>query len=351
MNIGIIGFARSGKSVLFSAFTGNRASSNGSVGIISVPDRRLESLSRLYKPKKTTFASVNFEDLLPLDAPAKQDRVKLSEEMKRMDAFVFVAGAWRCATPEDVLGEAEKVRLEVILNDLDFVLKRTERLEREMRLEPQNRAAKEQEMAVLQRLQPNLENGRFLHDMEFDDSEQRFMTQFNLLSVKPACYVLNHGEGMEKEPAAALVSRMETFLRGMGDLSPVLALNGQLESEIAALDPGEIDEFLRQYGIGELGRDTLIRKAYELLHLITFFTVGQDECRAWNIPSGGTALDAARAIHTDLARGFIRAEVIPHDALLQFGSLSEARRAGALRLEGKSYVVKDGEIVHIMFNV
>jgi len=158
-------------------------------------------------------------------------------------------------------------------------------------------------------------------------------------------------ESMGKDALDALVKEAKKSLEATGDRSPLFSLNARLESEIALMEPEESAAFMKEFGIEEAGRDRVIRTAYELINLLTFFTVGEDECRSWSIPRGASALEAAGAIHSDLARGFIRAEVIEGDLLLQLGSMQEAKKAGRLRLEGKTYTVKDGDIVHIMFNV
>lgn len=351
MNIGITGLSASGKSTIIEAFLGRAntpGSSKGALGVVSVPDERLDLLSNLYKPEKTTYSLVNFEDCFSLDAPSRQDRVKLFERLRVMDALLFVVGAFRCPASEDVLKEAMKIRFEIVVNDFDFVTKRMERLEKEMKSSAKFRNEKEAEMALLRRMIPLLEEERFLANLETGEQEKRLMAGYSLLTTRPSCYLLNVSEDAGAEDVA---ETLEKNLRQVGDLSPVLTLRGRLEAEIASMEPAEAQEFMKEYGISQSGRDRVLKTAFEQLDLITFFTVGEDECRAWNIRRGGSALDAASAIHSDLARGFIRAEVIEHDVLLSLGSLAEARKAGKLRLEGKTYLVKDGEMVHIMFNV
>lgn len=353
MNVAIVGLSSSGKTVLFDSFVGHEprgGSKAPQVGIVNVPDQRLDRLSALYHPKKTTFTTVNFRDAVPLDSAAKQERIALFDMLKTVDAFVCVVGAYRWSTAGEIQAELQKLRLELIIQDLDFVMKRTERLEREMK-SSQSGPQKEKEMELLKRLQPILEKEQFLVGMTWDTQERRFMADYNLLTERPACYVLNVAEDIDTSLRESVTAEIGNMLNNAGAASPVLALNAKLEAEIAAFSPGERVKFLEEFHIAESSRDRVIRSSYELLDLITFFTVGEDECRSWQIRRGATALDAAGAIHTDLARGFIRAEVIEHDILLELGSLQEARRVGKLRLEGKAYEVKDGEIVHIMFNI
>jgi ribosome-binding ATPase len=353
MNIVLIGLSSSGKSTLFTSFTGNAGSAGSGkaqVGIVMVPDRRLDELSELYHPKKTTFTSVNFRDTLTLDIQAKHERIALFDSIRTADALAFVVGGFRCATAQEVCAEVKKLRFELIIEDLDFVTKRIERIERELK-SSQNGAMKKKELELLARLQGILEKEGFVYGTDFNREEQALLAPCNLPTLKPSCYVVNVAEGSKPEETESLLGKVRSLLEGMGDHSPVLAVNALLESEIAEMTPLDMAAFLKEFGIEEQGRHKVIRTAYELMRLITFFTVGEDECRSWQIRQGDTALDAAAAIHSDLARGFIRAEVIEYDTLLKLGSLQEAKKAGKLRLEGKTYTVQDGEIVHIMFNV
>lgn len=354
MDIGIIGLKMAGKSTLFSSFVGLGASKDGTrsnMGIVNVPDERLDELSEFYNPQKTTHSMVRFEDYPPLDTQVKQDRIRLYEGMKTKEAFVLVVGAFRRMTEDEIVEEFNQARFELIMSDLSFIIKRIEKLEKEIVRIAKNRAAKEKELAFMQRLQPILESERMLRDMEFDNIESAIIINASLLTLKPLCYVINVSEDMDENIARSVVIRIKKLLEANGDNSPVMAVNASLEVELAAMDEIEIGDFMREFGIESPGREKVINAAYELLDLITFFTVGEDECRAWNIRKGGKAIDAAASIHTDLARGFIRAEVIDHKDLIELGSMNDAKKAGKLRLEGKTYEVKDGEITHIMFNV
>jgi len=352
MNISVVGLASSGKTTIFSAFTGTevKAGTKQAVGIVNVPDSRIDRLAELFKPRKLVYANVNFRDALPMDTPVKSEQVALFEAIRSSDALVPVIGAYRCAGAEEVLAEMKRIRLDLVINDLDFVMKRIEKIEREVRA-IHDKALKEKELSLLRRLQPLLESEQFLHGLTFDKQEQGILAPYNLPTLKPLCFVINHGESQGDAEVRQMVSLLEKTLRELGDPSPVLPLNGQLEAEIALLPQDEKVNFLKEYGITEPGQNKVIRTIYEMLNFISFFTVGEDECRAWRIVRGDTALDAAGTIHSDLARGFIRAEVIEYDILLQLGSLQEGKKTGKLRLEGKTYEVKDGDIVHIMFNV
>jgi ribosome-binding ATPase len=355
MRIGILGLEDSGKTTLLSSFTGSGLPDEGakpSSGIVNVPDHRLDKLTELYKPRKTTYTAVTFEDTVPLNTPVKQDKIKLYDSMKTMDAFIMLVGAYRCHSFDEVYKELEKLRFELIINDLDFITKRKERLEREMRVDARDRALKQKEMELVEKLLPVLEKEETPQNLEFTEFEENMMANYNLMTIKPMLYVLNYSpETSTGENSDMLQENTGKKMKESGITSPVLAVNALLESEVAAMDKDEILEFMQEFGINELGRDRVIKATYELLDLISFFTVGEDECRAWPLRKGGTALEAAGKIHTDLARGFIRAEVIEYDSLIELGSLPNAKKAGKLRLEGKTYIVKDGEIVHIMFNI
>ena len=285
MNIGIVGLTSSGKSTLFSAFTGTEAKPGKdkfNIGIVNVPDNRLEEMSKMYKPKKTVYTNVSFIDTIPIDTPVKQEKIMIFDTLKTAESIVFVIGAYKHSSKEDVAKEIGKLRLDMIISDLDLVVKRSERLQKEMR-STQEKTLKEKEIALLEKLQPVLENERFLYGMEFDKQEQAIMTQFNLLTMKPVCYVINHSESQDRETVAEMVKSAEETLRSTDDKSQVMSINAQLESEISMMSPEDIQNFLKEYGIKELGRDRVIKTAYSLLNLITFFTVGEDECRSWKI--------------------------------------------------------------------
>lgn len=350
MNIGITGLTSAGKTTLFSSFTGN-ASGGQTTGIVRVPDERLDKLSALFNPEKHTNTTINFYDCPPMDTQVKQDKIKLFDTLKVMDVLACVVGAYKHTSPKEIIDEFKQLRFELIMSDLDFVTKRIERLEKEIKKIAKNRAVKEKEMNFMQKLQQILEGEKMLQGLEFDDAEKEIITNANLLTLKPVCYVINVAEGIEDDFAKAVMDAVSAFLKENGDTSPVFTANLPLEAELSAMEPDEVADYMKEFGIKEAVRDNIIKAVYDLLNLITFFTVGEDECRAWTIKQGGGALDAAGAIHSDLARGFIKAEVIECGALLEYKSMPAAKKAGKVRLEGKNYLVKNGDIVHIMFNV
>ena len=349
MNIGITGLASAGKSNLFGSFTGSEAGTQ-TTGIVKVPDERLDKLTALFNPQKKVNTTIVFHDCPPLDTPVKKDKIKMYDTMKVMEALVAVIGAYRHSSAAEVIDEFKQLRFELIMSDLDFVTKRMERLESEIKKIAKNRAQKEKELNLMKKLQPILESEKMLKGMDFDDIETEILTNANLLTLKPLCYIINISEDTDENSIKDIRKSVEEFLKEVGEISPFFVINISLEAELSAMDPDDVKDFMEEFGLKESAKDRVIKAIYNLLDLITFFTVGEDECRAWTIKHGGNALKAAAAIHTDLARGFIRAEVIEYDILLELESMSNAKKAGKLRLEGKNYSVKDGDIVHIMHN-
>lgn len=352
MKIVISGFEGSGRTSLFSACIGKSSeqAKKQSVGVVSVPDERLNKLSALFNPKKTTFTTVDFVDSLPLNVHGKSDKIALLDALRNADAIVFVISAFKYSDADEVLAETNRLRLEILINDLDMAVKRGERLEREIKVSKDKRD-KQKEFDLIKKIQPVLEEEKFLYSIEFDKEESLILNNFALLSRKPCVYALNYSESLPSGELMELERKLREKLALVSDPSPIISLNASIEADIAAMEPEERGEFLAEYGIKECGKDKLIKAVYERLNYITFFTVGEDECRSWKIPSGSSAVDAAGAIHSDLARGFIRAEVIASEDLLRVKTMQEAKKEGLLRLEGKTYQVRDGDIVHIMFNI
>ena len=355
LKIGIVGLAQVGKTTLFRILTHAHGSGLGSgkqeahVSVVRVPDPRLDRLAEIYKPKKTVHASVEY-----VDTPGSVIEIARSgsqmASLREMDALAQVVRAFDGAAlpsaggamnPE---GDIENVELELILSDLAVVEKRLERLERD--LKKQKNPVLEKEFHVLQASKAALEKQTPLRELARNAEEERIIRGFTFLSSKPMLYVLNLGER-----DAARANAAEEFAAGAGlkhrPRTEVTAVCGQVEAELAELSDADADEFLASYGLKESGAARLIRTSYHLLGLISFFTVSEEECHAWTIRAGATAQEAAGEIHTDLQKGFIRAEVVKHEDLIAAGSLHEARQRGLLKLEGKDYVVHDGEVVHI----
>jgi GTP-binding protein YchF len=355
LNIGIVGLAQVGKTTLFRTLTHAHGTGLGSgkpeahLGVVRVPDARLDRLAEMFKPKKTVHASVEY-----VDTPGSVIELARSglqaATLRDMDALAHVVRAFEDESipapggSVDPHRDVENVELELILSDLASVEKRLERLERD--LKKQKNPALERELHVLGRCKQALDKQTPLRELPFTPDEEKMIRGFTFLSSKPMLYVLNLGEKDAGQTHAAEEYAAQHGVRHRPK-TEVTAICGKVEAELAEMDDAEAAEFLASYDLTESAVIRLIRSSYHLLGLISFFTVGENECHAWTIRSGMTAVEAAGEIHTDLQKGFIRAEVVPYDDLIQAGGLAEARQRGTLRLEGKEYVVKDGEIVHI----
>jgi GTP-binding protein YchF len=269
--------------------------------------------------------------------------------LRTVDVLLQVIGAFQ--TGRDPRSDFEEFSLELQLADLGQIEKRLDRLEKELRLgskgTPQERATKERELEVLQKLKPVLEAGRPVRTVELSDDEQKAISSFGFLSQKPTLVVLNLAD---EQDGASLVEELTALVLDV-PLTAVMGLPGKLEMELGELSPEDAAEFMAALNVSGSQLGEVTRIAYGLAELLSFFTVGEDECRAWTIRSGTNAQDAAGAIHSDLARGFIRAEVIRWDQLLEAGSESAAKKRGWVRQEGKAYVVQDGDVLHVLFNV
>jgi GTP-binding protein YchF len=360
MQLGIIGLPASGKTTIFRALTGGTGSAGAftaggklevHTAAVDVPDPRLDQLNALFRRKKTIYAKITYADIGGLARRGKESvrealPAPLLNFLSQMDGFLHVVRAFDDLSFPHPAGSVDPARdlaalsSELLLNDMIVVERRLEKLGEERQRGGRERAVVERELALFERLAPALEVEQPLRALDLKLEEERLLAGFGLLTLKPTLIVINAGEG-EASPD----------LGPMPPRSGVLALQGKLEMEIAQLPPEEAATFLTEYGLEEPGLRKVVRASYDLLEIKTFFTIGDDEVRAWRLPRDGTALDAAGTVHTDLARGFIRAEVIPWDELISLGGLSEARAKGKLRLEGKDYLVKEGEVVHIRFNV
>lgn len=312
---------------------------------VDVPDVRLDSLSALFQPRKSTYAKVTYADIGGLGVDAGREGIPgaLLNPLEQVDGFLHVVRAFDVPSAPHPSGGVDPTRdlnameAEFILNDMLRVEGKLERLGAERQRGGRDRATVDREIAVFRRLAEALSQEQPLRCLALSGEEERALAGFGLLSRKPTLVVVNIPEGGE---APELITDF-----------PVLPLQGKLEMEIAQLPKVEAQAFLEGYGIEEPGRDRVIRASLELLERITFFTVSEEEVRAWTLARGATALDAAGTIHSDMVRGFIRAEIIPWDELLALGGLAQARVQGKLRVEGKDYPVRDGEVVYIRFNV
>jgi GTP-binding protein YchF len=355
VQLGILGLSKSGKTTLFNTLTASQqatgkfaASAETHLGVAAVRDPRLERLRDLFKPRRYVPATVQYVDIPGLKRGESAESIDLAK-LKTVDALVHVVRAFEdpeIVHPESSIDPARDVAmvdLELILADHDLVERRLERLEKAVKrgLTPEE----QRERALLGDLiRPALEAETPLREVALDPDDERRLRGFQLLSAKPMLLVINADEGRAAAPAAefGVVPRPAVT---------AITVSAPIEQEISRLPPEEQRDFLDDLGLAEASLDRLSRASYELLGLIAFFTVGEDEVRAWTVRRGTRAREAAGAIHSDIERGFIRAEVARWDDLLQRQSLAACREAALLRLEGKEYLVQDGDVVHFRFNV
>jgi len=357
MKTGIIGLPQVGKTSLFKILTKAKLEDHGysnpreaHIGVARVPDVRLEKLSALYSPKKTTYASVEYVDVAAIGQEALKETSFLAN-LRNVDALIHVLRAFENESiphvgPIDPLRDVKNVEFDMMVSDLGQIEKRLERVEKD--LKKARTGDLEREHALLLRSKEAIEKEQPLRELDMTPEEKKLIKGFMFLSQKPILYVLNIGEsstlGVDLDNA---VSRFKLDDLARRPNAAATAICGKVEAELAEMDDQESSDFLESYGLHESGLVRLIRKSYELLGLISFFTAGEDECRAWTVPAGAKAPQAAGAIHTDLEHHFIRAETIRWDNLLEAGSEAAARSKGTLRLEGKEYVVQDGDVMHI----
>ena len=357
MKTGIIGLPQVGKTSLFKILTKAKLEDRGysnpreaHIGVARVPDDRLDKLSALYSPKKTTFATVEYVDVAAIGQEALKETAFLTS-LRNVDALIHVLRAFEDDSiphvgPIDPLRDIKNVDFDLMISDLTQIEKRLERLEKDLK---KGRTTElEREQALLIRSKEALEKEQPLRELEMTADEKKLIKGFMFLSQKPILYTLNISESPTLgDDLDAAVSKFNlTEVAGRLNAGAT-AICGKVEAELAEMDDAEAADFLSSYGLHESGLVRLIRKSYELLGLISFFTAGEDECRAWTVPVGSKAPQAAGAIHSDLEHHFIRAETIRWDALLDAGSEAAARARGTLRLEGKEYIVHDGDVMHI----
>ncbi|MBI3764152.1 MAG: redox-regulated ATPase YchF [Chloroflexi bacterium] len=359
MRLGIIGLPQSGKTTIFNALTrGDRpvgTMAGGGrfevhTGVVNVPDRRVDKLSAMFDPRKTIYAQVTYADIAGVEAGAGRSGFSgpLLNQLTQMDGFLHVARVFDDPKVPHVAGSVDAARdvatidTEFLLNDMLAVERKLERLAQEAKGgKVKDKALAQHEEALFTKLRDTLAAETPLRDIELTAAEEQLLRGYGLLTRKPVILVLNIGEKQE-DPDAILKYPHRT--------SVVVALQGHLEMEIAQLSSEDAAAFLAEYGIAEAGLSRVIRLSYDLLGLESFFTVGEDEVRAWTVRRGAFAPQAAGEIHTDMEHGFIRAEIVSYDDLIECGGLSQARSKGKLRLEGKEYVVKDGDILNIRFS-
>jgi GTP-binding protein YchF len=357
MKTGIIGLPQVGKSSLFRILTKAEISEQAyanpreaHVGVAKVPDDRLDKLAALYDPKKLTHAAVEYVDVGAIGQEALKETAFLSH-LRNVDALAHVVRAFDDPAiphvgPVDPLRDIKNVEFDMMVSDLGQIEKRLERVEKD--LKKMRSPELEKEFEILKRAKAQIESERPLREMEMTAEEKKRLRGFMFLSEKPILYVLNVSEstslGQDLENAVAKYGLTEVASRPN---AAATAICGKVEAELAQMSDADAAEFLSSYGLTESGLSRLIRHTYRLLGLISFFTAGEDECRAWTIPVNTRAAEAAGAIHSDLQKHFIRAETIRWDQLLESGSEANARARGILRLEGKEYIVQDGDVMHV----
>ncbi len=346
MKIGLVGFAGSGKTTVFNAMTGLDApvgfGGEIRVGTVKVPDERIDALSAIYRPRKTTYAEMAFCDIPGEHGAEKKGLSPRSlQQIRDQEALCLVLRDFPNPALEgdpDPLGDLEAFHTECVLADLEVVERRLERARKER--------ASGQEIGAFELMQLTLEEGQPLRGVSAEVLNRELLRGFGFLTEKPLLVAVNTTEDRAGE---ALDPELDTRIGALGAAG--LALSASVESEIAGLAPEEQKEFLEDLGLSESALSRFIRTAYGLLDLISFFTVGEDEVRAWTIRKGTNARKAAGKIHSDLERGFIRAEVIPYDVFVAHGSEQAVKDRGLLQIQGKEYIVSDADLISVRFNV
>ena len=357
MKLGIVGLPNSGKTTIFNALTNSNlptgASTSGQfemhTAVVGVPDPRVDKLSAMYNPKKTIYAQVTYVDIGGLEKGVGEGGLKgqFRNELAQLDGLVHVVRAFKDENvphPYESIDPQRDVEIldgEVLLTDLVMIESRLERIDAELARKGKTvDKAILDEQEILNRLKAHLEEDKPLRDLGLTENEIKPLRGYGFLTLKPVLIVINADEGGG-----------ETTIDYPHQISRVESLKGRIEAELSQLDPEDAAVFMEEYGITELSAAKVIRLSYELMTIQSFFTVGEDEVRAWSVRIGATAPEAAGVIHSDLQKGFIRAEVMAYDDLITGGSEAALKASGKFRLEGKDYVVKNGDIVHIRFNV
>ena len=363
MKLALIGQANAGKTTLFNALTGQKletpvyatTSPEPNLGSVKVPDRRVDALAKIFKPKKTIYATVEYMDFLGLTKGDMDQNRKVFDLAKDADALVHILRGFKDESVAHPMGSVDPVRdydaglSEQVFGDFDLVEKRLARMEEAQK---KGKKSDKAERKVLLKCKEILEKETLLRHASFDAEDEKALRHLQFISILPELVVLNVGENdltsdTVKTWTTALAQRMGKHTLGT---APIV-LSGKIEMEFTDLPPEEAAEFLKELGIAEPASHRLVHESYRMLGYISFLTIGRDEVRAWTIREGTAALQAAGKVHSDIERGFIRAEVVHFDDFMAAGSHAAARAAGHVRLEGKTYTVRDGDMIDFRFNV
>ena len=355
MQLGIIGLPQSGKTTIFNTLTHGDQPIGAAVGrmevhtaVIDVPDERVDRLSEMFNPKKTVYAKVTYADIAGLGSAADKGEIsgQLLNQLTQMDGFIEVVHCFESPLVPHVHGSVDPARdiqlmdEELLLNDQIMVERKLERLAEEHKKGGgREKGVIDREITLFEKLQDALSSAIPLRDIQLTVEEEKVLSGFGFLSRKPLLILLNLGEGQSQPEIQYDHQR-----------SQIVSLQGKLEMDLGQLSDEDAALFMDEYGIEDLGLSRMIRSSYELLGLLSFFTICEDEVRAWTVRRGALAPEAAGEVHTDMQKGFIRAEVISYDELMEAGSMAEGRSKGKLRLEGKQYLVQDGDIISIRFS-
>ncbi len=363
MKLGIVGLPNVGKSTLFNAITNAGAEAANypfctiepNVGVVAVPDERLKVLHDMYGSKKTIYTTIEFYDIAGLVKGASKGEGLGNQFLGHIREVAAITHVVRCFNDpnvvhvegkQDPVNDIETINLELILSDTEILERRIERTKKGLKGDKNL----QKELDILEKIMDGLNKGISARSIDFEDGEAVFVKSLDLLSYKPVIYVANVSEedaadGTENDYVTAVREHAAT------ENSDVVVVSAKVEAELSELEDDEKEEFLKELGIGESGLVKMIRASYHLLDLISFLTAGEPEVRAWTIKRGSKAPQAAGKIHSDFEKGFIRAETISYEALIECGSLAAAKEKGLLRSEGKDYIVKDGDVIHFLFNV